>query len=396
MRTTIAIANIPARSSRGLFLFLLLALVGLASIFPVPCGAATDTVRVGVMAPLTGKLAGEGEDARRLLELLATQWNKSGALGDSRLQLEFQDDAGDPRTAALAAQKLIASGVIAIISAYGSSVTEATQPLINEAGLAHFSSGATSVRLTEKNLPQFFRMGPRDDAQSRKAVAYLTSHQIRRVAVVHDNTSHPRGFAEEIRNLLPDGPDTGPKIVFFDALPPGQRDYSAILQKIRQTEPDILLYTGYYPETALLLRQKAEMHWPVPMLGGDASNHQDLISMAGRDIAEGYMFLSAPMPQYLPSPEAQKFLTVYKEHHQFLPLSVWSALAGDGLNIIAQALSQNIRKPAAIAAFAHSLRARPYKGLTGPVAFDAKGDRTGDLYLLYTVKEGAFVPKIED
>lgn len=395
MRTTMATPNIPYRYFGLSLFFWLLGLAMIFSIFPAPCSAAASTVRVGIMAPLTGKLAGEGEDARRLLELLTDQWNHSGALGDTRLQLEFQDDAGDPRTAALAAQKLIASGVIAIISAYGSSVTEATQPLINEAGLAHFSSGATSVRLTEKNLPYFFRMGPRDDAQSRKAVDYLISHNIKRVAIVHDNTAHPRGFAEEIRNLLPVGQDMGPQIVFFDALPPGQRDYSAILQKIRQTEPDILLYTGYYPETALLLRQKAEMHWPVPMLGGDASNHQDLVSMAGRDIAEGYMFLSAPMPQYLQSPEAKKFLAVYQQRHQHLPLSVWSALAGDGLNIIAEALSQNIRQPAAIAAFAHSLRTSPYQGLTGPVTFDAKGDRTGDLYLLYTVQQGVFMPKTE-
>lgn len=377
---------------RSFFSVLLLVLPMLFGMLSSLCEAATDSARVGVMVPLTGKLAGEGEDARRLLELLAAQWNASGALGNTTLELEFQDDAGDPRTAALAAQKLIASGVIAIISAYGSSVTEATQPLINEAGLAHFSSGATSVRLTEKNLPRFFRMGPRDDAQSRKAVAYLQSHNIQRVAIVHDNTSHPRGFAEEVRKLLLASPDKGPHIVFFDAIPPGQRDYSAVLQKIRQTKPEIILYTGYYPETALLLRQKAEMHWNVPMLGGDASNHQDLVSMAGRSIAEGFLFLSAPMPQYLQSPEAKKFLAVYKQRYQHLPLSVWSALAGDGLNIIAQALSQNIRQPAAIADFAHALRAQAYQGLTGSVAFDAKGDRTGDLYLLYTVHEGSFVP----
>lgn len=394
MQTIRVTTRSHSRPVRSLFTFLLLALLAVPGIFPAACAAAADSIRIGVMAPLTGKLAAEGEDARRLLQLLATQWNASGALGSTKLHLEFQDDAGDPRTAALAAQKLIASGVVTIISAYGSSVTEATQALIHEAGLAHFSSGATSVRLTEKNLPRFFRMGPRDDAQSRKAVEYLKSHNIQRVAIVHDNTSHPRGFAEEIRDLLPANSDKGPHIVFFDALPPGQRDYSAILQKIRQTKPDLLLYTGYYPETALLLRQKTEMHWPVPMLGGDASNHQDLVSMAGRDVAQGYSFLSAPMPQYLQSPEAQKFLTVYRQHYQHLPLSVWSALAGDALNLVAQALSQNIRQPAAIADFAHALTtSAPYPGLTGPVAFDAKGDRIGDLYLLYTVDNGVFVPK---
>lgn len=357
------------------------------------------SIIIGVMAPLTGKLAAEGEDARRLLQLQERLWNASGRLGNSRITLEFQDDAGDPRTAALAAQKLIARGAIAIISAYGSSVTEAAQQLIHEAGLVHLSSGATSVRLTEKGLPRFFRMGPRDDAQSRKAVEYLKARGTNSLAIVHDNTSHPRGFAEEVQRLLAQ-PGAGPKVVFFDALPPGQRDYSSVLHKIRQSAPDLLLYTGYYPETALLLRQKQEMGWNVPMLGGDASNHQDLVHMAGLSTARGYMFLSAPMPQYLHSPEAQNFMQAYVAQYGAWPLSVWSALAGDGLNLVAEALTQKMEQPAQIGDYLHRLGSTeakglpPYSGLSGPVSFDAKGDRTGDLYMLYEVDEtGNFVPK---
>lgn len=383
---------------RRVLAFVLAFVLSLPLLFPLAStGHAAALVRIGVMAPLTGKMAGEGEDARRLLELLAAHWNAVASQNAFTLELHFQDDAGDPRTAALAAQKLLASGVVAIISTYGSSVTEATQALIDEAGLPHFSSGATSVRLTEKNLPAFFRMGPRDDAQSRKALDCIVRQGYRRIAIVHDNTSHPKGFAEEVRKLIlaPAPSATSlPEIVFFDALPPGQRDYSASLQKIRQSTPDLLLYTGYYPETALLLRQKAEMNWNIPMLGGDASNHQDLVSMAGKDLAEGYMFLSAPMPQYLNNPQALRFLDLYVQKYQHYPLSVWSALSGDALNLIASALKQNgVQKPA-IAEFAHALRAgEPYAGLSGPVAFDAKGDRIGDLYLLYTVNKGIFVPK---
>ncbi|MEG2172674.1 MAG: branched-chain amino acid ABC transporter substrate-binding protein [Desulfovibrionaceae bacterium] len=374
------------------FLFICLLCTGI----PRLCHATTaQKVRIGIMAPLTGKWAAEGEDARRLLELLTAQWNASGALGNITLQLEFQDDAGDPRTAALAVQKLIAMDVVAIISVYGSSVTEATQALVHEAGLVQFSSGATSVRLTEKQLPHFFRMGPRDDAQSRKAVEFLKKQHINRLAIVHDNTSHPRGFAEEVQQILTtEAQNDSPKIVFFDALPAGQRDYSAVLQKIRQTNPDLLLYTGYYPETALLLRQKAEMHWPVPMLGGDASNHQDLVAMAGVSTAQGYMFLSAPMPQYLHTPEAKKFLTAYTQKYHHWPLSVWSALSGDALNLVAQAFSQGFTTARALANYVHTLTiTAPYPGLTGPVAFDPKGDRIGDLYMLYTVDKGVFVPK---
>lgn len=373
-------------------LCVLLLLGGL--LFP-PCRAqatAADEIRIGLMAPLTGKWASEGEDARRVLSLLVEQWNSSGKLGARTLKLVVQDDAGDPRAGALAAQKLLNSNVVAIIGAYGSSVAEATQHIIDEAGVAHLSSGATSVRLTEKGLQGFFRMGPRDDGQSRMAAQYVAAQGFKAVAIVHDNSSHPRGFAEETCKLLA---EKGIPVVFYDALTPGQRDYTVLLDKVRAAHPDVILYTGYYPETGLLLRQKADMHWDIPVLGGDASNHQDLVKIAGADAARGYGFFSAALPQDLDTPEARAFIQLFVKKHGSPPLSVWSVLAGDGLHalaLLAQEDAQAGPLPLPLAARLHALRGAT--ALTGPISFDAKGDREGDLYRLYRVDEqGRFVPQ---
>jgi branched-chain amino acid transport system substrate-binding protein len=93
------------------------------------------------------------------------------------------------------------------------------------------------------------------------------------------------------------------EIVFFDALTPGERDYSAILSQLRARAPEVVLFTGYFPEAGLLLRQKKGMGWDVPFIGGDATNNPDLVSIAGKEAAEGFMFLSPPVPQDLDSPK---------------------------------------------------------------------------------------------
>ena len=115
----------------------------------------------------------------------------------------------------------------------------------------------------------------------------------------------PRGLAEESRELLE---KAGVQIVYYDALTPGEQDYTAILTKLKSASPDLLFFTGYYPETGMLLRQKKEMGWTVPMMGGDAANHQDLVKIAGKDAAAGYFFISPPLPQDIDTPEAQQFL----------------------------------------------------------------------------------------
>ena len=119
------------------------------------------------------------------------------------------------------------------------------------------------------------------------------------------------------------------KIIFYDALTPGERDYTAILTKLKAANPDLIFFTGYYPETGMLLRQKKEMGWDVPMMGGDAANHQDLVKIAGLEAAAGYFFVSPPLPQDMDTDEAKNFLKAFKDRYKTVPVSVWAVLAGD-------------------------------------------------------------------
>jgi branched-chain amino acid transport system substrate-binding protein len=353
----------------------------------MPGFAGAGTVRIGLMCPLTGSWASEGQDMRRIVSLLAAEVNKSGGINGSAVDLVVEDDGGDPRTAALAAQKLAAAGVVAVIGTYGSAVTEASQDILNEAEILQIATGSTSVRLTEKNLPYFFRTCPRDDAQGRVAARYITEAGYRNIAVLHDNSSYARGLAEETGRLLN---KAGRNIVFFDALTPKERDYSAILARLRATSPDLVFFTGYYPEAALLLRQKREMGWNVPMMGGDAVNNPDLVKIAGTAAATGFRFISPPVPADLAGERGKAFLAAYRAEYRKEPQSVWAVLAGDAFNVLVEAL-RRVRPSAASTAAYLKNELGGFPGITGVFSFDVKGDRAGDLYLLYEVNaEGVF------
>ncbi|MBO4300485.1 MAG: branched-chain amino acid ABC transporter substrate-binding protein [Desulfovibrio sp.] len=353
----------------------------------LPLTAAAADVKVGLMCPLTGKWASEGQDMKNIVSLLVENTNAKGGIGGKTVTLVVEDDAGDPRTAALAAQKLASAGVLAVIGTYGSAVTEASQNILDEAELVQIGTGSTSVRLTEKGLQRFFRTCPRDDAQGRYAGAAIVNGGYKAVALLHDNSSYAKGLAEETRMVLD---KAGVKVVFYDALTPGERDYTAILTKLKAAAPDLIFFTGYYPETGMLLRQKKEMGWNVPMMGGDASNHQDLVKIAGPEASSGYFFISPPLPQDMDTPEAKAFLEAFQNKYKTVPVSVWAVLAGDAYKAIEGALSAGAQTSDAMAAWLKQLKDMP--GLSGTLGFDAKGDRVGEFYRVYSVNDkGEFV-----
>ncbi|MDO5483764.1 MAG: branched-chain amino acid ABC transporter substrate-binding protein [Desulfovibrionaceae bacterium] len=353
----------------------------------LPLAAWAGSVKIGLMCPLTGKWASEGQDMKNIVSLLVDEANAAGGVNGKKIELVVEDDAGDPRTAALAAQKLASSEVAAVIGTYGSAVTEASQSILDEAGLVQIGTGSTSVRLTEKGLPLFFRTCPRDDAQGKAAAAAILKGGYKAVALLHDNSSYAKGLAEESRAILE---KAGVKVIFFDALTPGERDYTAILTRLKAAGPDLVFFTGYYPETGMLLRQKKEMGWNVPMMGGDAANHQDLVKIAGAEAAAGYFFISPPLPQDMDSAEAAAFLKAFKAKYDTVPVSVWAVLAGDAFKAIEAALAAGKADPQDMAAWLKKLKDLP--GLSGSLGFDAKGDRVGDFYRIYSVDQtGAFV-----
>jgi branched-chain amino acid transport system substrate-binding protein len=350
---------------------------------------AADSIKIGLMAPLTGSWASEGQEMKRNVELLAAEQNARGGLLGKQVEVMMEDDGGDPRTASLAAQRLSTRGVVAVIGTYGSAVTEATQTILDEAGLVQVANGSTAVRLTEKGLKLFFRTCPRDDEQGRVGAAILEKSKAKKVALLHDSSAYAKGLADEIAAILK---QRKIEIAFFDALTPKEQDYSAILTRLKAAGPDVVFFTGYYPEAGLLLKQKKQMGWKVPFIGGDAINNPDLVKIAGKDAAQGFQFLSPPVPKDLDTPEAKAYVASYQKKYGEAPSSIYGVLAGDGFRVVAKAIE------ATKSTSGDKLRAylttelKDFPGFTGKIAFNGKGDRVGELYRVYAVDaSGSFV-----
>ncbi len=350
--------------------------------------ARADTVKVGLLAPITGSWASEGQEMKKNVELLAAELNAKGGVAGKQVEVVVEDDGGDPRTASLAAQRLSTRGVVAVIGTYGSAVTEATQTIFDEAGIVQIANGSTAVRLTEKGLKNFLRTCPRDDEQGRVGAMVLEKMKAKRIALLHDSSAYSKGLADEINALLK---TKNLNVVFFDALTPKEQDYSAILTKLKAANPDVVFFTGYYPEAGLLLKQKKQMGWKVPFIGGDAINNPDLVKIAGKEAAEGFQFLSPPVPKDLDTAEAKAYVASYQKKYGEAPQSIYGVLAGDGFRVVTAAMqASNATTSDKIRTALAGLK--DYPGYTGKIAFNAKGDRIGELYRVYKVdKDGSFV-----
>lgn len=345
-------------------------------------------IKIGLMAPLTGSYASEGQDMQKLVTMQVEELNKNGGIHGTLVELIVEDDGSAPRSAANAANRLVSKGIKYVIGTYGSAVTEASQDIYDEAGVIQIATGSTATRLTAKGYERFFRTCPHDDDQGRVAATTLSKLGFKKIALLHDNTAYAKGLAEATKAAIKK--DGIIDIIFYDALQPNERDYSTILTKLKNISPEAIMFTGYYPEAGMLLRQITEMKWSVPLIGGDGANNRDLVKIAGVDAAYGYRFISPPMPEDLDTLAAKNFLASYTKKYTTTPSSIWSVVAGDAFSVLVKALQEKGDDPAAVAAYLHTLK--NFEGLTGQVGFDDKGDRIGDLYRLYeTDNNGSFI-----
>jgi len=352
---------------------------------------AAEPVVIGLQGPITGPWAYEGEMAKRSCEIAAQLINqKGGILGGRMVELRVVDDAGEPKTGALAAQKLVGQkDVVAAISTYGSSICEPASNIYEKFKKVNIGYGVTAVRLTQRGFKYFFRTCGRDDSQGAFfAKAVPAKFNAKRIAIMHDNTAFGKGLAEDTKRALQAMIDTGKvSIVYYDAITPGEKDFHVTLTKLRETKPDVWYFTGYYAEAALLVSQARGIGITCPFVGGNAAINDEFVKIAGLENARGCFMTNEPLPADLPYPEAREFLNAYKAKFGEIPSSPWPIYAADALNIIAHAVDKTGSTNADVLAGYLRDTVDGVAGITGPIGFTAQGDREGVPFYLYVVDD---------
>lgn len=350
-----------------------------------PGAAPAGTIKIGLQAPLTGDFAAEGQWAKQSVEIAADLINKKGGILGQQVEIVIADDASNPKDSALAAQKLISQGLKQVIASYGSSVTAPAADLYDENKVVSVAYGSTAVRLTmEKQRPYFFRTCGRDDTQSEFFVKFVTEKlNAKRIAIMHDNQDYGKGVAEDTMKFLQPYIDSGQvEVVYYDAITPGESDYSAVVSQIKAINPDVWFFTAYYPEAALLLKQAREAGVTSVFVGNNSVPTPEFEKIAGLDAIKDSIHLNEPMPQFLNFPESREFLDAYKAKYNEIPGSIWSVYAADALNALAAAITKaGGTDPDKVASAMRTMT--DAKGITGPLLFTERGDRKDIPYYAY-------------
>ena len=355
-------------------------------------GTSGDEIVIGVIGPLTGDYAAEGQGFKKAIDLLVEELNAQGGVLGRQVRVEYADTGSKPDQATLAAQELVSKGVVAVVGAYASSETEPAMEIFHEEGILQISPSSTATHLTEKGYENFFRVAFLDSAQGMFAARMLVQNLgAQRVAIIHDNSTYAYGLAEWTRQFVE---QEGGEVVFFDALNPQETDYTALLTAMQQANPDALYFTGYFSQAGLLIRQARDLGIDIPITGGNATNNDEVINTAGEH-AEGFITTTEPLPPDLPYDKARDFVARYREKYNEDPVSIWTAMAGDAFDVIIEAIRQTGSTDSAdlIAYLRDELEG--YPGITGPITFDNKGDREGTIYAAYRIENGEFVLYIE-
>ncbi len=344
------------------------------------------TITLGFFGPLSGGSADAGKDMLNAMKLAVDITNKAGGVLGEQLAVDPQDSPCDAQVAVSAAQKLVTDGVVAVIGPYCSGDAIPASAIYARANLPFVDPDATNPKLTQHGYHNIFRTIGRDDQQGTFAAIVMTKKfHAKRVVIIHDNTTYAKGLATYTQTALAKYP--GVKVVDFDAIVPGSRDFSAILTKIKSLNPDVTYFTGYYADGGLFVKQFLQLKVSGQIMCGDGNNSPGFIQLAG-PAAEHAFITGAPIPQFVPS--AATFVKQFTATYHIAP-GAYSAYTYDATMIAIHAIK--LAKSTNSSAIIHVLSmTKNYPGVTGPITFSPVGDRVQIQYVLATVRKGQFVP----
>jgi branched-chain amino acid transport system substrate-binding protein len=340
---------------------------------------AQADIKLGLGAPITGPNAAFGAQLQKGAEQAVADINAKGGVLGQKLVMETGDDVSDPKQGVSVANKFVGDGVTWVVGHFNSGVTIPASDVYLDNNMIMITPAATNPGLTEKGKWDVFRTCGRDDQQGVVAAKFIADRfKGKKIAIVHDKTTYGKGLADATRAALPKG---SVKEVLYEGVNTGEKDYSAIVSKIKQSGADLVYWGGLHPEGGLIRRQMTDQGVTAVMMSGDGITDNEFAAIAGPG-AEGTLMTFGPEAKNRPGNAAivQEF-----ESKGFNP-QAYTLYTYAAVQVLAQAADAvKSADPKKMAAYMHS--GKPFNTVLGDISFDKKGDLSKAGYVMYTWKK---------
>ena len=351
---------------------------------------ASAQIKLAVGGPMTGGSATFGAQLKNGVEQAIADINGAGGILGQKITtpMAIGDDRADPKEGVSVANKFVGDGVKFVIGHFNSGITIPASDVYQENGILEITPAATNPKVTERGLWNIFRTCGRDDQQGPVAGAIIAERfKGKRVAIVHDKTTYGQGLADETRKAMN---AKGLKDVLYEGVNIGDKDYSALVSKIKAARADLVYWGGLHDTGGLILRQLRDQGVKATFMGGDGIADDEFATIAGPG-AEGTLMTFSPDPR---TNAANKDIVEVFRKKGFEP-QAYTLYSYAAAQIMKQAAEQaKSLDPKKVAEVMHS--GKSFSTVLGDMSYDKKGDVTGytvggkkkDRYVLYEWKKG--------
>ncbi|MFB7309153.1 branched-chain amino acid ABC transporter substrate-binding protein [Streptomyces sp. NPDC056192] len=370
-------------------------------------GGDTQTVVIGLDAPLTGDLSALGLGIKNSADLAVQTANKDKTVPGVKFELQPLDDQAQPSVGQQNATKFIDNkAVLGIVGPLNSGVAQSMQKPLNDASLTQVSPANTGTELTQGNnwktgdkqrpFKTYFRTATTDQIQGAFAAKYLYNDaKVKNVYLIDDQKPYGAGLAASFKATFT---ELGGKIVGADHVNPDDRDFNAVVTKVKKSGAKAVYYGGEYPAGAPLSQQLKDSV-KIPLMGGDGMYSADFIKLNKK--AQGDIATSVGKPvEELDS--AKKFIADYKTAGYKDAYEAYGGSTYDATWAIIEAVKAVVADNKgklpddARAKVLAAMSKVQFDGVTGPVSFDEYGDTTNTMMTAYQVDGGKWVSKLSE
>jgi branched-chain amino acid transport system substrate-binding protein len=342
-------------------------------------------IKIAVVGAHSGDLASYGIPTVRAAELVVAQRNRVCGANGRKFELIIEDDVCKPEIATNSATKVVGDGAQAVLGHICSGATKAALGIYKESKTVAISPSATNPALTQSgDYPNFFRTIAADDAQAKLEVAFaLGVLKVKKIAVLHDKGDYGKGLAEFAKGFIE--ADARGEVVLYEGITPGAVDYSAIVNKVKQSGAEAVIYGGYHPEASKIVSQMRKKAMQLFFISDDGVKDDTFIKVAG-EYAEG-VYATGPMDT-TQNPIAIEAIAAHQAKYGEAPGAFY-------LNAYAAALALvNAFEKSCATNYEDVIKALRSEWVATPlgiIKFDARGDAIGVGFAMYRVQGGKYV-----